>query len=434
MTKNLHWLWSSGGLTFIRIGGGAAAFLGHAWLSRHYSSSEYGIYAFCWSTLLLAVPVVERGIGSAALKFVPIYQETGNIKDLSDFFCWAHTTLFRTGALVTAFAVSMFFIFAWLVPGNPYILPLAVTFIGLPLFALSMYYMYISTCFNATASAFAAYQFGLPILLVSGSMGLDWIWVSDSALVLCSLLVAALAIIWLAERLLIGWRFVRPILHEQRCAGTDSRQEERSEWRQVASSLFMTRIFEILHLHAGTTVSGLMAEPETVSTVFIVNRIADLLTTVGIAISFIVAPSLARLSASDPRKLKREYRLALLVLLGASLLCALGLALFGEWILGLFGSEYMTASRLLMVFVFGTFLAVLAMPGQHLLVATGYHQKSFLSVAVSGVLYVVLLLVLTDSYGAIGVAIAFVIGAAARATMILFFVERNFKFLEYSKS
>lgn len=434
MKKNLQWLWSSGGFTFIRIGGAAAAFLGHAWLSRHYPNSEYGVYAFCWSMLLLAVPVVERGIGSAALKFVPIFQETENIEDLSGFFHWAHTMLVRTGVLVTAPAVSLLCIFAWLVPGNPYGLPLAVTFLGLPLFALAMYYMYVSTCFNATTSAFVTYQFGLPILLVLGSMGLDWIWVSDSALALCSLLVAALAIIWLAERLFIGRRFVYPLLHKQRGVGADSYREQKREWRQVASTLFKTRVFELLHVHAGTTVAGLMATPETVSAIFIANRIADLLTTVGIGISFIVAPNLARLTVGDPRKLKREYRLALLVLTGASLLCALGLGLFREWVLGLFGSEYVAASRLLMVFILGTFLSVISMPGQYLLVATGYHRKSFLSVAISGVLYVALLFAFTNSYGAIGVAAAFVIGAAVRTTMILFFVEWNFKFLESSKS
>ena len=384
--------------------------------------------------LLLAAPFVERGIGPAALKFVPIYQEKDEISHLSGFFRWALQTIARTGAGATLLAVSLLLVFAWLAPDNPYGLALAITFLALPLFALAMYYMNVSTCFNATTSAFVIYQFGLPALLVLGSIGLSLFWNLNSSLALCGLLVTALATIWLAEHLSIGRRFVRPILQEWRKSGADGWPEQIKEWRQVASSLFRTRVFEIVHFHAAVAVSGLMLAPELVSTVFVANRIADLLTTIGFGISFIVAPNLARRAVDDPQKLKREYRAAVLVLSGVLFLCAMGLGLFRTWVLGLFGPEFLTASSLLIVFVLGTYLAVLAMPAQYLLVATGHHRELLLSVAISGLLYVALLFMLTGVYGTMGVAAAFVISAAARASMLLFFTERNFRFLEYRKS
>ena len=63
--KQRGWLTAGGTFALVRVCGAGAAFVGQALLARWYPNDTYGVYAFCWSMLLLAAPVAERGCKSA---------------------------------------------------------------------------------------------------------------------------------------------------------------------------------------------------------------------------------------------------------------------------------------------------------------------------------------------------------------------------------
>ena len=426
--KTLQQFWPSVSLTLVRIGGGGAAFVGQAYLARHYSKDDFGVYAFCWSMLLLSHPIAERGIGPAAMKFVPIYQEKKSVTLLGNFFRWSLGTVARTSILSTVVIMVGILVYTAFVVRNTHGLPLAVTFLSLTPYALAMYYMNISACFNVAPSAFAIYQFGLPTLLVLGSMSLAWAGISATALSLCGLLAGALFFIYLAERQFVWCHCVRPLLKEGQDIDAGVWQAHCIEWRRVTANLFRVRIFEVIYLNAGVIVAGLLLSPELVANVFVAYRISHVLTLIGFGISFVAAPSLLRLWIRNPRLLKREYRRTLLVLTIVVFFCAGVLVLFRESVLVLFGPEYAGASRELMVFIIGIVLTVLSMPSQYLLAATGYELQFSHVIIASSVVQVILLFVLIPAYGTLGVAVAFTISAAAHGTLLTFIVERRFAF------
>lgn len=426
MKRRVSLIWTTGGLIAVRLGGAGLAFASQVWLANHYSPSIYGTYAFSWSVLLLASAVAERGIGSTALRFIPIYQEKKNIDLLSAFLLWSNRAVLRTGFFVTALLLGISGV-VFLVSFDRNVLSFSLACFGLSFLALAMYHMTISTCFDSAIPAFLVYQVGMPLSLVVGSIILTAIGDTNSPFALCGLLVAALAIIYWGEQVVIKRRFVKPLLNNWNRRDTRRYGKQKDQWRRVSASLLLTRISEVTYYHAGTTIAGIALTPDTASAIFITNRIADLLTTVGFGISFISAPRLARRSVNESRLLKREYRLALFAVLGAFLPCASGLILFNEWLLGLFGQNYVTASPLLIFFVAGSFFSGLGMPAQYLLVATGNHQNLLISISVSSVLYVLLASLLIWDYGNLGIAFSFTITSAMRMILLLFFAKRSFK-------
>ena len=89
-----------------------------------------------------------------------------------------------------------------------------------------------------------------------------------------------------------------------------------------------------------------------------------------------------------------------------------------------FGKQFLPAADLLKIFVFNGLFYYLSCYAAPLLRFWKYEKKVFIAYLISAIILVVVTIILTNLYGAIGTAIASVIGELSVAAILLFFLYR----------
>jgi O-antigen/teichoic acid export membrane protein len=205
-----------------------------------------------------------------------------------------------------------------------------------------------------------------------------------------------------------------------------------SQTKQLVASakpLFLMMLMGMLVQYSGQIISGVYLSATDVAYFSVAQRISMLTSFVLIAINLVAAP---RFAASAKLGKTEELRSTSLFCSRMMIIMATPVVVFmyffAEFLMGLFGEEYIQAAHLLQILIIGQFVNVITGSVGYLLNMTGHEKDMRNVVFFSGPLALVLGVVLTPIYGATGAAIATAIALASQNLLAVYMVKKRLGF------
>ncbi|MEM7541669.1 MAG: polysaccharide biosynthesis C-terminal domain-containing protein, partial [Pseudomonadota bacterium] len=249
------------------------------------------------------------------------------------------------------------------------------------------------------------------------------------ALILAALLVAnevydpsvvtALHVIALAPTALISALLVRRSLPGEVIASTP--ETERRKW--LASSLAMMLIggLSVINSRTDIIMLGWFGDASAIGIYSVAVRGSELTMMIMMAAHAALNPTMASLFAAG--KLSELNRLSVrsgrLILLASTPL-VIGLIIWGEWFLAIFGPEFTDGQITLAILCIGNLGALAMGPAAVVLVMTGHERRAARAIAITVVTNILLNLVLIPIYGKEGAAFATALNNFARAALLTY--------------
>src|SRR6266700_4749194 len=131
LTKRL-----AGTIFIIRVISAALAYLSQILLARWMGGSDYGVYVYVWTWVLLLGSMMDFGISASAQKIIPEYRTSGEHALLRGFLSGSRWLTFAVSTLVSlALAGIVKLLSPWIDPAE--VLPLYIGCMTLPAFVVA---------------------------------------------------------------------------------------------------------------------------------------------------------------------------------------------------------------------------------------------------------------------------------------------------------
>lgn len=402
-----------GGSAFLflcRIIGAAATFLTQLLLARWMGAAELGSYilAFSWLILLAAIPV--GGYNQAAVRFIGqglANQEHGIARGYIRHAIKI-SLLSSTGIAVIAVTGTILF------PGFPAELRMLFfsAFAGIPLYSI----MRVNGGIAMATSRFARGY--LPANVIRPMLFLVLVWgfwlqgVSLTADLAMELQVVVLIVLAVLTSVL-GW------LHTRQLLSPAPPIKDTKTWNRAAMPLFAVELFTNYFQQITVIVSGFFLARADIGIYNVGYRVAMLISFALLAIDAFIAPTLSRYYHKNNRsELIREIQHSTALRFAIALTTFVFLILFGRWVLGLFGPEFIQGYKITILLALSQLAHAAVGPVARLLAMSGHQKQSMYASAAALVLWLGLTAILMPLYGIVGVAAAVFVALTAWAAIL----------------
>lgn len=397
----------------IRVAAAALAFGAQMVLARWLGSFEFGIFTFAAVWLNVAGSLCAAGFGASALRFLPVYQASGDPAKARGFLVTGRGACLLAGA-AGALAMSGYVLVTD--PGSSTSFALLLVAASLPAYALTDFQDGIGRSQGRIASALVPPYILRPVLALGATILLIGSGVAEGAVGAA----AALAMgTWLTAAVQLVWQ--RPQLRKAFPAAA-GRSFAPNLWLSVSLPLLLADGFALLLTNLDVLMLELWTSPEEVGIYYAAIRTVSLTAFVQFAIS---AATAARISALHASGLRPELRILLkeaqIMSLGLSLICAAPLVIVGKWILALFGEGFVLGYPAMVIVALGLLARAAAGPSQNLLMIAGRQNQAAMVMGGAVLINLALCGILIPAMGFIGAAIAAAAGFSfeALASVIL---------------
>ncbi|KTD88868.1 oligosaccharide flippase family protein [Pseudoalteromonas sp. H71] len=202
-----------------------------------------------------------------------------------------------------------------------------------------------------------------------------------------------------------------------------------AELRSSLYPLFIVSVMTLSVQWAGQFATARYLNTDEIAFFASAQRTALLASFVLIAVNLVVAPKFARAFAKGEHcDVDSLSRLSSRLMVAMASPVLLFMFIFPEFLMGLFGEEYIVAAPLLQIMAVGQFINVITGSVGYLLTMTN-HEKDFRNVVLfSGPLAIILAFVLTKEFGLIGAAYATAIALATQNLLAVWMVKKRLGF------
>ena len=401
-----HLVRSASATLIVKVVDIAFAFLTAIVLARLLGVEQYGIYAYAVSWLTLVGLIATIGLPGLLLRQVATYRATGDWERLHGAVRWST----RVVHLSSLSAVGLATLGVWIAwrrgMDGAVALALLLGFLSVHAYALGRLHQGVTQGLGQITGSQIPQNIVLPalsiipvpIIAIFVHFTSSWaVAVRGVATVIA--LVVAMAI----QRRALG-RNAEPVVTQKQ---GESATPQGSQSIRPALPFWLIDLGGIANEQVSLVILGSLVGASDAGIFDVARRIALVLRFVFIAVDTPLAPTIARLFASDnlvlmQRVLRRSARLSLLIALaiGATIV------LFSSPILSIFGGEFREARLALCILVFaqlynigiGSVAAVLSM--------TGHASETAKWVGVAAIVNIIISLLLTPQWGATGAAVA----------------------------
>src|SRR6201989_2878946 len=126
----------AGTIFVIRVISAALAYLSQILLARWMGGSDYGIYVYVWTWVLLLGSMMDFGISSSAQKIIPEYRARGEHARLRAFLSGSRWMTFAVSSVVSLLLAGLVRLLSpWIGAGE--IVPLYIGCLTLPAFVVN---------------------------------------------------------------------------------------------------------------------------------------------------------------------------------------------------------------------------------------------------------------------------------------------------------
>lgn len=405
----------------IKIAGTGIAFFSEVFLARLMGEKDYGVYAYVITWLNVLLLFSKVGCDNLLVKYVSAYQTQKDWKKLRGIFQFSHIITIVASLIIAVITIAITFLLKETIN-----LDLIYTFwiacLILPLLTITQVHRSIFQSLKLIALAEFPHLVLRPIILVSFIAVVYFIFHQpiNSILVISfnsitTIIIFLFGIYWLNQ-------IVPKPIHN--CSAQYSSQE----WfKFTLALLFMSGMSLILSQTdiimigslVGTTKAGIYS---------VVTRASTLITFGLTAVNSIFAPMISELYVTGKFvELQKIVKLAARGIFAYSLTIGCLFVIFGNQILGVFGTSFQEGYYALIILTVGQLVNALAGSVGFLMTMTGHQKQASVVLMASALLNIILNAILIPSFGINGAAIATATTTALWNVVLLIYVRKYLK-------
>ena len=392
----------------VRVTSAALLYLTQIVLARWMGSTEYGIYVFVWTWVLVLGGLSHLGLSLAMIRLLPAYREADELDLARGLVRGGRLAALGLGTLVAMLAIGGLWLLGPAVTG-PYVLPLYIALACVPMFALTdvqdgigrgqawmdlaLLPPYVLRPLLLLGAMLAAHLLGLPMRAESAA----------GAAIVATWGAAAVQTVFINRRL-------------RAAVPAGARRMAFRDWFRISLPLVVIAACELVLQNADVLVISRYMTPADVGIYFAAAKTMSLILFVHYAVGSAVANRFAALNTRGDRDALRAFvRDAVNWTFWPSLASALLILVLGLPLLALFGPQFEAGYPVMAILVLG-FLARAAMgPSEFLLNMLGEQQLCAAVLAVAAALDIALAFALVPAFGLVGAAAATSIALAVAA-------------------
>ena len=365
-------------------------------LARWLRATEYGIYDYVTSIATFLGFLAALGLPNCLLRFIPKYSVEENWGKLRGIIwgSWRYV-LFSSVAFTLIGIVIVFF---WSKHNSDITLISFLLGLGtIPLWALVRHQREMSRGIKRMSLAYLPFNFVFPLLVIVGGFYYRKDLNSDRAILISAICLSAVLILQLSI-------FRQKI--PQQCRQTSAIYARR-EWFAVAIPLLFNDSAFVVLSQTDTIMTGSILGSYDVGIYSAAFKTAAGVSFILMGVNAIAAPMFATLHAQgDYAGLQKLTSSVARWMFYPTFVFALLLIIFGDRVLGTFGTEFVAARWSMTILIFGQLVNVGSGSVGYLMKMTGHHQQCAFVLGCSAILNVILNAILIPKVGIIGGAIA----------------------------
>jgi O-antigen/teichoic acid export membrane protein len=382
-----------------RLAGAGMTFVIQVLLARWVGAAELGIYIVAFSWCLLLSTLAGGGFSMAAIRFIGAGIATGRPGYVRGYIRRGSQVILGTGLVIATLAML-----ASRAGAEVYPLAAQAAFfyamLAVPLYGLMQFQSGVANAFSRLALSFTPNNVWRPLLfllalflfrLVNGSLDAE----QAMRLHFFSIAIVTLGTVLLLRRVTI------------RALANEPREYDMRVWLRAAPPLLAMEFFGNYFPEVTVIALGSYLPSHGIAVYSAAFRAAMLITFALNAIDASAAPRLSMLhAAGDPETLRADFDRATWLRFRGGLLAVVLLGLFGEYLLALFGPDFVAGYRAMLILALAQLVTAGAGPTMRMLTISG-HQNQCLGVFIAALLLTLALIpLLVPRFGIEGAAVA----------------------------
>ena len=412
LTKRL-----AGTIFIIRVISAALAYLSQILLARWIGGSDYGVYVYVWTWVLLLGSMMDFGISASAQKIIPEYRACGEHELLRGFLSGSRWMTFAVSALVSVLlAIVVDGLSPW-IDANA-ITPLFIGCLTLPAFV-------VANTQDGIARSHDWMRLGLmPQFIVRQSLIIGFTagaFALGFDLGATPAMLASASAVWIAmigQMIVLNRRLGRHIK-------PGPKAYDFRGWLAISLPILMVESFYLLLSYTDVLVLQQFRSSEEVGVYFAVVKTLALVSFIHYAMSATTAHRFAEYHASGDRaRLSAYVAHAIKWTFWPSLAATILLLAMGKPLLWLFGPQFVVGYDIMFVAAIGLVVRSAIGPVERLLNMLGHQHICALAYALAFAMNVVLCMALVPRFGGHGAAAATSISLVFE-TVLLFWIVRK---------
>ena len=407
----------AGTIFIIRVFSAGLAYLSQILLARWMGGSDYGIYVYVWTWVLLLGSMMDFGISASAQKIIPQYRTSGEQALLRGFLTgsrWMTLVVSATVSMLLAGIVRL--LSPWL--NSVEVVPLYIGCLTLPAFVVANTQDGIARCHDWMRLGLMpqfVFRQALIIGLTAGALALGFHLGATMAM------LASAGAVWIP---MIG----QMIVLNRRLAGhikPGPKAYDFKGWLAISLPILLVESFYLLLSYTDVLVLQQFRSSAEVGVYFAVVKTLALVSFIHYAMSATTAHRFAEYHAlGDKPRLSAYVTHSIKWTFWPSLAATILLLALGKPLLWLFGSQFVAGYDIMFVAAIGLVVRSAIGPVERLLNMLGHQQICALAYGLSFVMNVVLCIALVPRFGGHGAAAATSISLVFE-TVLLFWIVRQ---------
>ncbi|MPZ57395.1 MAG: oligosaccharide flippase family protein [Rhizobiales bacterium] len=387
----------AGAAFLIRVASAILAYGSQVLFARWMGSSEFGIYVYVWTWVLLVGGIVDIGLASSAQRFIPEYTERRQFDFLRGFLVGARWLAFGVATAIGAAGVlGVLLLEPWL--DHPVVVPLLLACAALPIYGLTHMQEGIARSYNwVNLSNLPPYVIR-QIVLIALMGGAYLLGLTTDAVSATIMGVASYWIICAGQFLVLNRRLSRGIKHGPKAY-------DFKYWLAISLPIFLIETFYLLLMYSDVLILKQYAPPHEVAVYYAAAKTLALVAFVYYAVAQTAAHKFTELHVNGDRERLAHYIAHIVRLTFWPSFAATVLVLaFGVPLLWLFGRDFVDGYHLMFILAVGLLARAAVGPVERLLIMLDQHYVCALIYAAAFAINVVLCVLLIPHLGTAGAA------------------------------
>ena len=408
----------AGTIFLIRVLSAGLAYLSQILLARWMGGSDYGVYVYVWTWVLLLGSMMDFGISASAQKIIPEYRTSGEHALLRGFLSGSRWMTFAVSAVVSlALAGLVKLLSPWIEAGA--VVPLYIGCATLPPFVVANTQDGIARSHDWMRLGLMPQFIVRQALIIGFTFGLFALGFNLGA---TAAMIASAGAVWFA---MIGQMIV---LNRRLAAHVEAgpKAYDISGWLAISLPILLVESFYLLLSYTDVLVLQQFRSSEEVGVYFAVVKTLALVSFIHYAMSATTAHRFAEYNAlGDKARLSAYVAHAINWTFWPSLAATIVLLALGKPLLWLFGPQFTVGYDIMFVAAVGLVVRSAIGPVERLLNMLGHQHICALAYALAFVMNVVLCVALVPRFGGHGAAAATSLSLTFETVLLFAIVRRR---------
>lgn len=408
----------AGTIFVIRVLSAGMAYLSQILLARWMGGSDYGVYVYVWTWVLLLGSMMDFGISASAQKIIPEYRARSEHALLRGFLSGSRWMTFAVSAVISLLLAGLVKLLSpWIEAGA--VVPLYIGCATLPPFVVANTQDGIARSHDWMRLGLMPQFIVRQALIIGFTFGLFALGFNLGA---TAAMIASASAVWFA---MIGQMIVlnrRLATHVE--AGPKA--YDVKGWLAISLPILLVESFYLLLSYTDVLVLQQFRASEEVGIYFAVVKTLALVSFIHYAMSATTAHRFAEYNAlGDKARLSAYVAHAINWTFWPSLAATIVLLALGKPLLWLFGPQFTTGYDIMFVAAVGLVVRSAIGPVERLLNMLGHQHICALAYALAFVMNVVLCVALVPRFGGHGAAAATSLSLTFETVLLFWIVRRR---------